>query len=110
MNTFTLLNDSVLVEPLQVMETTDGLAIPENTKERPVIGIVVADSEEDNSSLRSRLEPGTKVLFSRFAGAIVEKDVLSKLTGKDYERDLLLLNASDIRMVFPPEAVGDSRG
>jgi co-chaperonin GroES (HSP10) len=109
---FTLLNDSVLVEPLPVTETTEGISIPENIKERPVIGIVIAhglhlESKNEKSSVYSSLVPGTRVLFSRFAGAVVEKDVLSKLTGKEYERDMLLLNYVDIRMMFPAQVPED---
>lgn len=112
---FTLLHDSVLVEPEQITETSGGVLIPENHKERPVIGVVVADCGEtiyvagalgSSGNVRVPMPPGTRVLFSRFAGAIVERDTLSRLTGEEYEKDLLLLNFSDIRMVFPFPSAG----
>ena len=89
------LEDRVLVEPLEAVQTTaSGLVIPETAKEKPQEGKVVATGPgrfDDSGEKRVPLDvkEGDVVVFSKYGGTELKYD------GKDY----LLLSARDILAV-----------
>lgn len=85
------LSDRVLVRPLDAEEkTAGGLFIPDNAKEKPQKGEVVAvgpGKAADNGTVISMtLKAGDKVLYGKYSGTEVSID------GKDY----LILRESDV--------------
>lgn len=73
------LQDRIVIEPTEVKaKTSGGLYIPENAKEKPVIGKVVAVGKGRFNDLGDRLpmelSVGKKVLYGRYAGTEVTID------------------------------------
>ena len=88
------LGDRVVVKVLEVEEkTASGIVLPDQAKEKPQQGEVMAVGPGKVLDNGSRLEPevkvGDKVIFSRFAGTDV------KAEGEDY----LILRQDDILAV-----------
>ncbi|MDC1174727.1 co-chaperone GroES [Bacteriovoracaceae bacterium] len=77
------LQDRVLVERLQEeTKTAGGIIIPDNNKEKPVQGKVVAVGSgyrnQDGSSRSLEVKSGDKVLFGKYTGTEV------KVEGKEF--------------------------
>ena len=77
------LYDRVVVKPVEAEEkSAGGILIPDNAKEKPTKGEVVAVGEGkalDNGSVRApKVKAGDKVLFGKYSGTEV------KLDGTDY--------------------------
>ena len=89
------LEDRVLVEPLEAVQTTaSGLVIPDTAKEKPQEGKVVATGpgrfdEDGEKRIPMDVKEGDIVVFSKYGGTELKYD------GKEY----LLLNARDILAV-----------
>jgi len=67
------LYDRVIVRPLEQDEfTKGGIIIPDNCKEKPIKGIVIAKGEgkrcEDGKIYPIRVDVGDVVLFGRYSG------------------------------------------
>ncbi len=85
------LGDRVLVEPTDVKEMTKGgIIIPDNAKEKPMEGKVIAvgkKQDKDGKELKFDVKVGDKVLLPKYGGTEV------KLNDKIYqlvrEEDLL---------------------
>ncbi len=88
---FTPLHDRVLVRRVESDEKTKGgLIIPDNAKEKPAEGEVVAvgagAKDEDGDRIAMDVKAGDKILFGKWSGTEV------KLNGED----LLIMKESDI--------------
>jgi chaperonin GroES len=88
---FRPLHDRVLVRRLEAEEkTAGGIIIPDNAKEKPSEGEVVAVGEgaynEDGDRIKPDVKEGDRVLFGKWSGTEV------KLDGED----LLIMKESDI--------------
>ena len=88
------LEDRILIQPLEAVQTTaSGLVIPDTAKEKPQEGKVVATGPGriDDSGNRIPLDvaEGDVVIFSKYGGTEVKYD------GAEY----MLLNARDILAV-----------
>ena len=88
---FTPLHDRVLVERVEGEEkTAGGLIIPDNAKEKPAEGVIVAAGaglrDDDGDRIALDVKQGDKVLFGKWSGTEVSVD------GKD----LLIMKESDI--------------
>jgi chaperonin GroES len=89
------LNDRVLLQRLEAQEkTAGGILIPDNAKEKPVEGRVVAVGEgrtmEDGKRRPLEVKAGDKVLFGKWSGTEV------KLDGNEY----LLVKEDEILAVL----------
>ena len=80
------LADRVLIEPLEAETTTaSGIIIPDNAKEKPQKGKVVAVGKGTKDE-PTTVKKGETVLYGKYAGTEL------KLGGKDY----LIMRESDI--------------
>ncbi|NOY46958.1 Heat shock protein 60 family co-chaperone GroES [hydrothermal vent metagenome] len=80
------LADRVLIEPLEAETTTaSGIIIPDNAKEKPQKGKVVAVGKGTKDE-PTTVKKGETVLYGKYAGTEL------KLDGKDY----LIMRESDI--------------
>lgn len=89
------LGDRVVVQVLEAEETTEsGIVLPEQAKEKPQEGEVVAVGSgkllDDGSRVEPEVKVGDKVVYSKFAGNEVEVD------GEEY----LILRSDDILAVL----------
>lgn len=85
------LADRVLIEPAPAEEkTVSGLYIPDNAKEKPMQGTVVAagpgKKDENGKTIAMDVKVGDKVLYGKYSGTEVTVD------GKEY----LIVRESDI--------------
>ncbi len=85
------LADRVLIEPAPAEDKTEsGLYIPDNAKEKPMQGTVVAagpgKKDENGKSIAMDVKVGDKVLYGKYSGTEVSVE------GKDY----LIVRESDI--------------
>jgi chaperonin GroES len=77
----------VLVERVEEeAKTASGIIIPDNAKEKPLEGKVVAVSKEVEVDENLPLKEGDKVVFAKYSGTDITID------GKEY----LVLNTDDI--------------
>jgi len=88
---FTPLHDRVVVQRVESDEkTAGGLIIPDNAKEKPAEGKVVAVGEgardEDGERIPMDVKKGDKILFGKWSGTEITLD------GKE----LLIMKESDI--------------
>jgi chaperonin GroES len=88
------LGDRVLVKVAAAEEkTAGGILLPDNAKEKPQVGEVVAvgpgKRNDDGSRQAPEVSTGNKVLYSKYAGTDI------KLGGEDY----VLLSEKDILAV-----------
>ena len=88
---FRPLHDRVLVRRLEAEEkTAGGIIIPDNAKEKPSEGEVVAVGEgaynEDGDRIKPVVKAGDRVLFGKWSGTEV------KIDGED----LIIMKESDI--------------
>jgi chaperonin GroES len=89
------LGDKVLLRRLEAQERTKGgIVIPDNAKEKPREGKVVAvgtgHRTDDGTVVPFQVKKGDRVLFSSYAGTEV------KLEGQDY----VIMGEDDILAVF----------
>lgn len=89
------LADRVLIRPLEAEEkTAGGIIIPDNAKEKPQKGEVVATGPgkvaESGSKIAMELKKGDNVLYGKYAGTEVS------IEGADY----LIMRESDILAVI----------
>ena len=73
------LYDRVVVKPIEADEVTaGGIVIPDNAKEKPTQGEVVAVGEGkalDNGSVRApKVKVGDKVIYGQYAGSAYKAD------------------------------------
>lgn len=85
------LADRVVVKPLEAeSKTAGGIIIPDNAKEKPQRGEVVAVGpgkvDDKGNAIKLELKVGDKVLYGKYAGTEINVD------GKD----LLILRESDV--------------
>jgi len=95
MSTLRPLHDRILVEPLEPEgKTSGGIIIPENAKERPQEGKVIAVGAgkilEDGKVRPVDVRVGDRILFGKYSG-------ISTKSGED---ELLLLREDDILAVI----------
>jgi len=84
------LADRVLIEPLEAETTTaSGIIIPDNAKEKPQKGKVVAVGKGTKDEFMT-VKKGETVLYGKYAGTEL------KLGGKDY----LIMSESDILAII----------
>ena len=88
---FTPLHDRVLVRRVESDEkTAGGLIIPDNAKEKPAEGKVVAvgagAKDEDGERIAMDVKKGDKILFGKWSGTEITLD----------GEDLLIMKESDI--------------
>ncbi|WP_456324012.1 co-chaperone GroES [Hydrogenimonas sp.] len=77
----------VLVERVEEeAKTASGIIIPDNAKEKPLEGKIVAISKEVEEDENLPLKEGDKVVFAKYSGTDITID------GKEY----LVLNTDDI--------------
>jgi chaperonin GroES len=86
------LQDRILVKRLESEEkTAGGIIIPDNAKEKPMEGQIIAVGNgkklEDGSLHKPDVKVGDKVLFSKYAGSEVKIDGIEHLVMR--EDDLL---------------------
>lgn len=85
------LQDRILIKRLEGEEkTASGIIIPDNAKEKPMEGLVVAVGAGklvDGKLLKPDVKTGDKVLFSKYAGSEVKLDGVEHLILR--EDDLL---------------------
>lgn len=84
------LSDRVVIEPLVVETTTaSGIIIPENAKEKPQKGIVVAvgSGKENNPTT---VKVGDKVLYGKYAGTELKYE----------DKELLIMREDDILAII----------
>ncbi len=89
------LHDRILVERLEQEEkTAGGIIIPENAKEKPTKGKIVAvgsgSKDENGKTIPLDVKKGDVVLFAKWGGTEVSHD------GKEY----LIMKESDILAVL----------
>ncbi len=89
------LADRVVVRPLEAEEkTAGGIIIPDNAKEKPQKGEVVAVGEgkiaDSGQKIEMSLKKGDKVLYGKYSGTEVSID------GTDY----LIMRESDVLAVI----------
>jgi chaperonin GroES len=88
------LGERVLIEPIAKEETTaSGILLPENAKEKPQEGKVIAvgsGTVKDGARIALEVKEGDRVLFSKYAGTEV------KYEGKE----LLIMKESDIHAIL----------
>ena len=89
------LHDRILVRRMAEEEkTAGGLFIPDNAKEKPQKGEIIATGKgritEDGKVLPLEVKAGDKVLFSKYAGTEI------KLEGQEY----LMMKEEDILGIF----------
>ena len=89
------LADRVLVEPLEAAEkTAGGLYIPDNAKEKPQKGRIVAAGpgklSEAGALLKMEVKAGDTVLYGKYSGTEVS------VAGKEY----LIMRESDVLAVI----------
>lgn len=84
------LNDRILVKPEIKDVTEGGIILPAMAQERPTIGEVLAvgPGKRNDDGIRSRIDvnPGDKILFTKFAGTEVKVD----------GRELILIAEKDV--------------
>jgi len=86
------LQDRLIIERVENEERkTGGIIIPDTSKEKPSIGIVLAAgpgarSEKDGSLLPMDVKVGDKVLFGKWSGTEIDKD----------NKKLVVMKQSDI--------------
>jgi chaperonin GroES len=89
------LADRIIIMPLDnEQKTSGGIIIPDNAKEKPQKGEVVATGPgktgEDGKHITITLKKGDKVLYGKYSGTEVKVD------GKDY----LIMRESDVLAVL----------
>lgn len=85
------LADRVLVEPMEAETTTaSGIIIPDNAKEKPQKGKVIAIGNGKKDEPLT-VKVGDTVLYGKYSGTEL------KLEGKDY----LIMRESDILAIIP---------
>lgn len=89
------LADRVLVEPLEAAEkTAGGLYIPDNAKEKPQKGKIIAvgpgKASDSGTIVKMEVKAGDTILYGKYSGTEVEVD------GKDY----LIMRESDVLAVI----------
>ncbi len=89
------LADRVVVEPLEAAEkTAGGLYIPDNAKEKPQKGKIIAagpgKASDSGTVIKMEVKVGDTVLYGKYSGTEVQVD------GKDY----LIMRESDILAVI----------
>lgn len=89
------LYDRVVVKPVEADEVTaGGILIPDNAKEKPTKGEVLAVGEGkalDNGSVRApKVKVGDKVLFGKYSGTEVKVD----------GEELLVMREEDVMAVI----------
>jgi chaperonin GroES len=101
------LHDKVLVERLESLEkTAGGIVLPDNAKEKPTEGKVLAVGAGKRNDKGERIEPsvkvGDKVLFGSFAGTTI----------REAGKELLILDEHDLLGVVDekPWSVRESGG
>jgi len=88
---FRPLGDRVLIRRVEEeAKTKGGIIIPDNAKEKPQEGEVVAvgpgDRDDDGKRIPMDLKPGDRILFGKWSGSEV------KIDGED----LLIMKQSDV--------------
>lgn len=73
------LADRVLIEPAEAEEkTVSGLYIPDNAKEKPMQGKVVAigpgKKDDKGESIKMEVKVGDKVLYGKYSGTEIAVD------------------------------------
>ena len=76
---FRPLHDRILVKRIQSEEkTAGGLYIPDNAKEKPMEGLVIAvgtgKRQDDGSLVKPDVKVGETVLFGRYSGSEIKID------------------------------------
>lgn len=89
------LADRVLVRPLEAEEKTEGgIIIPDNAKEKPQKGEIVAIGEgkisDSGQKITMTLKNGDKVLYGKYSGTEISVE------GEDY----LIMRESDVMAVI----------
>ena len=89
------LEDRILLKPLEAQEkTAGGIVIPDNAREKPQKGEVIAvgpgKTSDEGLRIEMTLKEGNKLLYGKYSGAEITVD------GKDY----LILRESDVLAVF----------
>ena len=81
------LADRVLIQPMAAeTKTASGIIIPDNAKEKPQKGHVMAVSEKDDKGVAPVVKNGDTVLYGKYAGTEVN------LEGETY----MIMRESDI--------------
>ena len=89
------MEDRVLLKPMEAeQKTSGGIIIPDNAKEKPQKGEVVAvgpgKTNDKGQKIEMTLKKGDKVLYGKYSGAEITID------GKDY----LIVRESDVLAVI----------
>ena len=97
MNTIRPLHDRILVKRLEAdTKTPGGLFIPDNAKEKPVEGLVVAVGtgvlNKEGARIPLEVKAGDRVLFSKYSGT----EVKIQLDGGEH----LILREDDLLAVL----------
>ncbi len=89
------LHDRVLVERIEAeTKTKGGIIIPDNAKEKPIEGIVIAvgsgSTDDSGKKISLEVKAGDRVLFAKWGGTEV------KIDGKE----LIIMKESDILAII----------
>ncbi len=89
------LSDRVLVEPLEAAEkTAGGLYIPDNAKEKPQKGKIIAagpgKASDTGELIKMEVKEGDTVLYGKYSGTEVTVD----------DKELMIMRESDILAII----------
>jgi chaperonin GroES len=89
------LSDRVLVEPLEAAEkTAGGLYIPDNAKEKPQRGKIIAagpgKASDTGELIKMEVKEGDTVLYGKYSGTEVTVD----------DKELMIMRESDILAII----------
>jgi len=93
--TFKPINDKIIVERIENKETTKGgIIIPEQGKERPNEGVIIACGPgkmlDDGNYKPMQVKKGDKIMFSAFAGVELKVE----------DNKYLILSESDVLVIL----------
>ena len=89
------LEDRVILKPMEAeQKTAGGIIIPDNAKEKPQKGEVIAAGQgkitEDGKLIALEVKKGDKVLFGKYSGTEY----------KSHEEDLIIMREDDILAII----------
>lgn len=100
------LYDRAVVKRIKKNNTSkNGIIIPEGSNEKPSVGVVVAVGggklNHDGSSQVPLVRSGQKVIFGKWAGTVLDKEILEYLNINNEENDeFIVMKEEDIMLII----------
>lgn len=101
MSGFNPINKKILVKPNEAPSMSEGgIHIPENAKEKQVIGTVIAAAKDCEFIREDQI-----VMYGKFLGTTIPMDISIEEDGEEITKkeDFLILNEKDILGYFDPD-------